>query len=58
MGGDREPGEWEPGEVSSEFRCHCGALLADRIDGRTVVIDGTEYRFRRRTDTLACPDCG
>ena len=58
MSGDREPGEWEPGEVSSEVRCHCGALLADRIDGRTVVIDGMEYQFRRRTDKLTCPDCG
>ena len=46
------------GEASTAVRCHCGALLADRIDGRTVVIDGMEYQFRRRTDTLTCPDCG
>jgi hypothetical protein len=24
----------------------------------TVVIDGVEYQFRRRTDTLTCPNCG
>jgi len=46
------------GRASTEVRCHCGAVLADRIDGMTVVIDGVEYQFRRRTDTLTCPDCG
>ena len=57
-GSDDTRGDWLEGEVSTEVRCHCGALLADRIDGRTVVIDGTEYQFRRRTDRLTCPDCG
>lgn len=51
-------GAGDEGETPTEVRCHCGALLADRIDGRTVVIDGTEYQFRRRTDKLTCPDCG
>lgn len=51
-------GEGAAGETPTAVRCHCGALLADRIDGRTVVIDGMEYQFRRRTDKLTCPDCG
>jgi hypothetical protein len=55
---DDQHGEWGDGEVATEVRCHCGALLADRIDGRTVVIDGVEFQFRRRTDTLTCPACG
>ncbi len=54
--GDEQDGAG--GETSTEVRCHCGALLADRIDGMTVVIDGVEYQFRRRTDTLTCPNCG
>lgn len=51
-------GAGSDGPGSTAVRCHCGALLADRIDGMTVVIDGMEYQFRRRTDRLTCPDCG
>ncbi len=38
--------------------CPCGDLLADRIDGSTVVIDGTEFQFRRRNDVITCRSCG
>ena len=57
---DDRPGEAAGGPPPGPpaVRCHCGALLADRIDGMTVVIDGVEYQFRRRTDRLTCPDCG
>jgi hypothetical protein len=40
------------------IRCSCGAVLADRIEGKDVTIDGTVYQFRRRSDLLTCPDCG
>ncbi|GGI05318.1 hypothetical protein [Egicoccus halophilus] len=42
----------------ARIRCSCGAILADSISGRSVVIDGVEYQFRRRNDRLVCPDCG
>lgn len=38
--------------------CSCGDRLADRIDGDTVVIDGMEFRFRRRNDEMTCRTCG
>lgn len=38
--------------------CSCGDRLADRIEGDAVVIDGMEYRFRRRNDTMTCRTCG
>jgi hypothetical protein len=38
--------------------CSCGDRLADRIDGDIVVIDGLEYRFRRRSDEMTCRTCG
>lgn len=38
--------------------CHCGSVLADRIVGKTVVIDGVEFQYRRRSDLLTCPGCG
>jgi hypothetical protein len=38
--------------------CSCGDRLADRIEGDTVVIDGFEYRFRRRNDEMTCRTCG
>lgn len=53
-----ESGQSGDDRSSTEVRCHCGALLADRIDGKTVVIDGVEFQFRRRTDKLTCPACG
>jgi hypothetical protein len=37
--------------------CPCGDLLADRIEGSTVVIDGTEFQFRRRNDQITCRSC-
>ncbi|MFP4312584.1 MAG: hypothetical protein ACLFS9_11475 [Nitriliruptoraceae bacterium] len=58
MAGDSAAGDRSPDPSATQVRCHCGAVLADRIDGRTVVIDGVEYQFRRRTDKLTCPDCG
>jgi hypothetical protein len=45
------------GQVPGPIRCHCGAVLADRVDGRVVVIDGVEYQFRRKSDRLTCPQC-
>jgi hypothetical protein len=56
-----EPGRPADTPISNKtgpIRCHCGALLADRIDGDTVVIDGVEYQFRRKSDRLICPACG
>lgn len=41
-----------------EVRCSCGDVLADRIDGWTVVIDGVEFQFRRRHDVMTCRTCG
>jgi hypothetical protein len=38
--------------------CPCGDRLADRIDGDVVVIDGMEFRFRRRSDEMTCRTCG
>ena len=38
--------------------CSCGDRLADRIDGDSVVIDGTEFQFRRRNDHMTCRQCG
>lgn len=38
--------------------CPCGDRLADRIDGDVVVIDGLEFRFRRRSDAMTCRSCG
>jgi hypothetical protein len=38
--------------------CSCGDRLADRIHGDTVVIDGMEYLFRRRSDEMTCRTCG
>ncbi len=55
-GRDGDDGWLEP-SASRAVHCHCGSLLADRIDGPFLVIDGVEYQFRRRTDTLTCPDC-
>jgi hypothetical protein len=46
------------GDGLGPIRCGCGSVLADRIERRTVVIDGTEYQFRRRSDLLTCPGCG
>jgi hypothetical protein len=44
--------------AQSRITCHCGAVLADRIEGKTVVIDGVEFQYRRRSDLLTCPRCG
>ncbi len=55
--GNGEHGQGTGGDRDAVF-CHCGALLADRIEGHLVVIDGVEYQFRRRTDKLTCPECG
>ncbi len=49
---------WLEPTPSEAVHCHCGALLADRVDGPYLVIDGVEYQFRRRTDMLTCPGCG
>jgi hypothetical protein len=38
--------------------CSCGDRLADRIEGDAVVIDGMEFRFRRRNDEMTCRTCG
>jgi hypothetical protein len=38
--------------------CSCGDRLADRIEGDVVVIDGMEFRFRRRNDEMTCRSCG
>jgi hypothetical protein len=38
--------------------CSCGDRLADRIQDDTVVIDGMEYLFRRRNDSMTCRTCG
>jgi hypothetical protein len=38
--------------------CSCGDRLADSIGGDTVVIDGMEFRFRRRNDEMTCRTCG
>jgi hypothetical protein len=38
--------------------CSCGDRLADRIDGDVVIIDGMEFRFRRRNDHMTCRKCG
>lgn len=38
--------------------CACGAVLADAIDGETVVVGGRRRPFRRGTDFLACEACG
>jgi hypothetical protein len=59
-GGKNEPGTPSGSPTHNKtgpIRCHCGALLADWIDGKTVVIDGVEYQFRRKGDRLTCPRC-
>jgi hypothetical protein len=67
--GDREEGvgpmDDGPTEVSRTYRqadgaimCSCGDRLADSIDGDAVVIDGMEFRFRRRSDEMTCRSCG
>jgi hypothetical protein len=38
--------------------CACGDRLADEIDGDRVVIDGVEFQFRRRHDSMTCRTCG
>jgi hypothetical protein len=38
--------------------CTCGDVLADRIDGMNVVIDGAELQFRRSSDKMDCRTCG
>ena len=38
--------------------CRCGDVLADRIDGVNVVIDGVELQFRRWSDEMICRGCG
>ena len=38
--------------------CQCGDVLADRIDGVNVVIDGVELQFRRWSDQMTCRGCG
>ena len=38
--------------------CTCGDVLADRIDGMNVVIDGAELQFRRWSDEMTCRTCG
>ena len=38
--------------------CRCGDVLADRIDGVNVVIDGVELQFRRWSDEMVCRGCG
>jgi hypothetical protein len=47
------------GEVppADPIRCQCGAVLADRIFEKTVVIDGVEFQFQRESDLLTCPRC-
>jgi hypothetical protein len=37
--------------------CACGDRLADSIHGDAVVIDGVEFRFRRRNDEMVCRSC-
>jgi hypothetical protein len=44
--------------TDGSIMCACGDRLADRIDGHKVVIDGMEYRFRRRDDHMTCRSCG
>lgn len=38
--------------------CSCGDRLADHINGDVVIIDGMEFRFRRRNDHMTCRSCG
>ncbi len=38
--------------------CQCGDVLADRIDGVTVVIDEVDLQFRRWSDEMTCRGCG
>jgi hypothetical protein len=45
-------------EPDGAVMCSCGDRLADRIEGDTVVIDGMEYLFRRRSDEMTCRTCG
>jgi hypothetical protein len=44
-------------EPDGAVMCSCGDRLADRIEGDTVVIDGMEYLFRRRSDEMTCRSC-
>jgi hypothetical protein len=43
---------------NGRLSCSCGDVLADRVDGMNVVIDGVEFTFRRRTDVMICRSCG
>jgi hypothetical protein len=52
------PGEANQTTAPERILCPCGAVLADRIEGKNVVIDGVEFQFRRQSDRLICPDCG
>ena len=45
-------------EPNGRLSCSCGDVLADRVDGMNVVIDGVEFTFRRRTDVMMCRSCG
>jgi hypothetical protein len=45
-------------EADGAVMCSCGDRLADRIEGDTVVIDGMDYLFRRRSDEMTCRSCG
>jgi hypothetical protein len=44
--------------ADGELSCSCGDRLADRVDGMSVVIDGVEFSFRRRSDEMICRSCG
>lgn len=45
-------------EPNGQLLCSCGDVLADRVDGLSVVIDGLEFTFRRRSDVMMCRSCG
>ena len=55
-GGPDHPGARSSG--SEPIRCRCGDVLADRIDGMNIVIDGVELQFRRWSDEMTCRGCG
>ncbi len=55
---DDGAGDRVPAAGDGPIRCSCGDVLADRIDGMSVVIDGVELQFRRWSDETTCRRCG